>query len=355
MPTHCGVEGCENYKTVPFKCKLCEVWVCAAHRLPENHFCVKLDYYRSVDYKKAKMQTFSDVQERPQESEDWDGIYPDIQNYNFEDSSIFEERWDSERYIVEDSEKVVEQRVLESWSVGSEKKDLLFSYLLILMTVLLMFGLGIMVSNVFSFFREQEEMNVTFQLSNYTVISWILLSIVPYSLTVVLIGIIAKYNVFKIEADARFVGSKYSVLAQFFVVPIFFFFRLPPFFFPPTLYLQRAKRKGQYEIAFSKLKQYANLTVLTTSLRILGGLLAELLLFILILINALEINQIITNLLIHTFAWFILLALLDLAPINEAGGMATQRVYPRIYLIFITICFLLLISMILLLLFLNLR
>ena len=333
------------------------MWFCGAHRLPENHFCVKLDYYRSTDYKKAKVQNFSEAQERPQESEereDWDGIYPDVLNYNFEDSNLFKVRWDSERYIVEDSEKVADQWVLDSWSVGSEKKDLLFSYLLILMTILLVFGLGIMVSNVFSFFGEQEEMNVTFQLSNYTVISWILLSIVPYSLAVVLIGIIAKYNFFKIEADARFVGSKYSVLAQFFIVPIFFFFMFTPFFLPPTLYVQRAKRKGQHDVAFSKLKQYANLTVLTTSLRILGGLLAELLLFTLILINALEINQIITNLLIHTFAWFILLALIDLAPINEAGEMAIQRVYPRLYLIFITICFLLLTSMIVLLLFLNL-
>ena len=50
----CSYPDCVEEDSLPFKCKLCEQYYCAKHRLPEQHDCPRISIYQSEEYKKAK-------------------------------------------------------------------------------------------------------------------------------------------------------------------------------------------------------------------------------------------------------------------------------------------------------------
>ncbi|UJG43054.1 MAG: AN1-type zinc finger domain-containing protein [Candidatus Heimdallarchaeum endolithica] len=58
--TRCSYPNCNNEEEMlPFKCKLCGNYYCSKHRLPEQHNCVKLNYFQSDEYKKSKISRAS--------------------------------------------------------------------------------------------------------------------------------------------------------------------------------------------------------------------------------------------------------------------------------------------------------
>ena len=50
----CSVDNCKEEESLPFKCKLCNQFFCAKHRLPEQHDCPMIGIYQTEQYKKAK-------------------------------------------------------------------------------------------------------------------------------------------------------------------------------------------------------------------------------------------------------------------------------------------------------------
>ena len=68
----CSFPECEEVESLPFKCKLCEQYYCAKHRLPEQHDCPRISVYQTEEYKKAKAAPFktkTEVQEKKRKRE----------------------------------------------------------------------------------------------------------------------------------------------------------------------------------------------------------------------------------------------------------------------------------------------
>ncbi len=62
--TGCSYPDCSEEESLPFKCRLCEQYYCAKHRLPEQHNCPRIAIYQTDEYKKSKVSPVSPKEEK---------------------------------------------------------------------------------------------------------------------------------------------------------------------------------------------------------------------------------------------------------------------------------------------------
>lgn len=325
----CNVDGCQNTDVVPFKCKLCGLTFCSEHRLPENHNCVGIGYFQTEEYRRRKSHGFaqpttssaaSDTSSKkksksrfgfrsPSKRPGYGGLFP---------------MWDPNRLYTPTYSSGFQRIFMGYWSIGSEKRDLLASYL--------MLAAAAMASILLELLKNQMAGSNAGLPSSLAVGTVFLIYIVPFSVAVALIGTLKKMRAYQEGISSRFVGTNLGVVIL--IISTLFGFQM---FIPPLWCLIQPSATIEYETDQGQLESQGRICRFSALITMLVAILAAFVQF------AFRNNSTVSTVADASSDLTIVLGLFSLLPILGYGGKYYQAWRKNEFYVIISVYVLLLI------------